>query len=215
LLLRIENRSPRTGHLRVASHHLSCDRLHAAQSDQRAPQPGGESQAARDIAYVGCATQAPYDPFLVPDRARREEFGDLLAEGLFALFEGQPLEMDYRPRLESADTLFWEEFIAARRSEFSLIGMGLEVGLENGTNDAYHMNAAIRSVDAATDQLSRLSPEIYVDYLHAWAEDLVEWEQTTQRTRAVGTTVEAVDVLGLRQWYSVGDRTAATATAWT
>ena len=34
---------------------------------------------------MGHAVQAEYDPFANPERARREEFGDLLAEGLYAL----------------------------------------------------------------------------------------------------------------------------------
>ncbi len=43
----------------------------------------------RSLGLVGTATQAPYDPFADPRRAREEEFGDLLAEGLYTLFEHQ------------------------------------------------------------------------------------------------------------------------------
>ena len=60
--------------------------------------------ARRDLAHVGYATQAPYDPFADPVRAQQEEFGDLLAEGLYALFENQPEEMDYFRRLDEADS---------------------------------------------------------------------------------------------------------------
>jgi hypothetical protein len=39
--------------------------------------------ASRELRSVGLAMQLEYDPFASPDRARQEEFGDLLAEGLF------------------------------------------------------------------------------------------------------------------------------------
>ena len=42
--------------------------------------------ASRQLRGVGQATQLEYNPYASPDRARREEFGDLLAEGLFALW---------------------------------------------------------------------------------------------------------------------------------
>ena len=48
-----------------------------------------EEAAARKLPRVGHAKQAEYDPFANPDRARREEFGDLLAEGLYALMGGE------------------------------------------------------------------------------------------------------------------------------
>ena len=68
--------------------------------------------ARRSLAHVGYATQAPYDPFAHPVRAQQEEFGDLLAEGLYALFEDQPEEMDYFRRFDEADASYWERCIA-------------------------------------------------------------------------------------------------------
>jgi hypothetical protein len=170
--------------------------------------------AARDLAHVGDATQAAYDPFESPERARQEEFGDLLAEGLFTLFASQPEEMEYRRRLAAADVWYWERFIAARRAAVNLTGIALEIALESGTGDARRLAAALRSLDAATGQLSRLTPELCVDYLAAWVDDLVEWEQATQRVRAVGGTAEAADFLGLRHWYIAGDGAAARGSVW-
>ena len=46
--------------------------------------------ASRELRGVGQASQLKYNPYARPDRARREEFGDLLAEGLFALMAGRP-----------------------------------------------------------------------------------------------------------------------------
>jgi hypothetical protein len=140
--------------------------------------------------------KAAYDPFASPIRARQEEFGDVLAEGMFALFAQQPAVMDYRKRLTSVDIAYWSQFIAARRDTLSLIGMALEMALEAGRRASQRM-AAINSLDAASDQLSRLTPELCVDYLDAWAADLAEWEGTTQRIESVSVMREALDYLEL------------------
>jgi hypothetical protein len=152
--------------------------------------------AARDLAYVGDATQAAYDPFESPNRARQEEFGELLAEGMFALFAEQPAEMGYRNRLAAADVAYWSQFIAARRDTLSLISVTLEMALEAGGRAPRRM-AAIHSLDAAADQLSRLTPELCVDYLDAWATDLADWEHATQRIRRVDNLAAALDFLEL------------------
>jgi hypothetical protein len=153
--------------------------------------------AARDIAYVGNAKQAVYDPFESPNRAREEEFGDLLAEGLFALFAEQPAEMGYLNRLAAADMAYWSQFIDARRETLNLIGIGLEIARENRGHDAAQVAAAIDSLDAAADQLSAVPPELCVDYLDAWVADLMEWERATQRIRSTGTLAAAINFLGL------------------
>ena len=161
--------------------------------------------ARRDLAHVGYATQAPYDPFADPARAQQEEFGDLLAEGLYDLFEGQPEEMEYFPRLDEADGNYWEHVIAARHDVLDLITLTLQVDLGGGRNDAAERLAALSSVEAARDQLSRLSPELCVDYLDAWMSDLAEWERATQCIRSVAsTTIALEEFLGLTEWHSVG-----------
>jgi len=42
---------------------------------------------------VGTARQQAYKPFADPNRAATEEFGDLLAEGLYALFDDGPIQV--------------------------------------------------------------------------------------------------------------------------
>jgi hypothetical protein len=151
--------------------------------------------ASREIAYVGDATQAAYDPFGSPNRAREEEFGDLLAEGMFALFAEQTAEMTYLDRLAAADTSYWTQFIDARRDTLSLIGLELEIALESGVRGYSQLIAALHSLDAASDQLRLLSPELCVDFLDAWTADLLEWERTTQRIRPVNDIPEAMNFL--------------------
>jgi hypothetical protein len=156
--------------------------------------------ARRSLAHVGYATQAPYDPFAHPDRAQQEEFGDLLAEGLYTLFEDQPEEMDYFCRFDEADASYWERCMAVRRETLDLIAFTLDDG-----DAAGQRASALRSVHAAAQQLARLTPELCVDYLDAWKSDLDGWERATQRIRVVpNTTVAVEEFLGLSDWYTVG-----------
>ena len=139
-----------------------------------------------------------------PVRAQQEEFGDLLAEGLYALFEDQPEEMDYFRRFDEADASYWERCIAVRRETLDLIAFTLDDG-----DAAGQRASALRSVHAAAQQLARLTPELCVDYLDAWTSDLDGWERATQRIRVVpDTTVAVEEFLGLNEWRSVSWETA-------
>jgi hypothetical protein len=71
--------------------------------------------AGRRLLSVGNATQAEYDPFQSPDRARGEEFGDLLAEGLYALIGEEDASVPFEEQLSGATILYWSRFIEARR----------------------------------------------------------------------------------------------------
>ena len=57
-----------------------------------------------------------YDPYASPDRARREEFGDLLAEGLFALMGEVDPSVRFGEQLRAADEAYWSRFIEARHN---------------------------------------------------------------------------------------------------
>jgi hypothetical protein len=161
--------------------------------------------AERSLGLAGTATQTPYDPFADPVRAREEEFGDLLAEGLYTLFEQQQAEINYFTRLEAADERYWERYIEARRETLSLTRLSLESAVEYAY-DADRCTAALRSLDAAQGHLDRLSPGICADYVDAWAEDLREWEWSTQRIRTVGVTRGVMVELGLTSWRTVDRR---------
>jgi hypothetical protein len=155
------------------------------------------------LANVGDATQRPYRPFADPERARHEEFGDLLAEGLFSLIDevldhsidkedGQ--STDYQLLVESATVEFWEEFIRARRDTLQDTRLKLEPLC---TAEA---RQALRSLTAAEQQLDVITPELCVAFLGAWLEDLEEWETNVEATNNVSSVWEAMNDLGLRQW---------------
>jgi hypothetical protein len=163
--------------------------------------------ARRDLARVGDAVQAPYDPFADPARARQEEFGDLLAEGLYDLFEDQPEEMNYFRRFDEADVAYWDRSLAMRADSLNLTAVMLRVALDNGSSDersSDERSSALGSVEAALDQLATLTPELCVEFLEAWTLDLDEWERATQRVRCLPDPATALEqFLGLPEWHAV------------
>ncbi len=158
--------------------------------------------ARRDLARVGDAVQAPYDPFADPARARQEEFGDLVAEGLYDLFEDQPEEMNYFRRFDEADVAYWDRSMALRTESLNLTAAALRVQLDRALSD--ERSCALDSVEAALDQLATLTPELCVEFLEAWTLDLDGWERATQRVRCVPDPATALEqFLGLREWRAV------------
>lgn len=156
-----------------------------------------------ELANVGDANQLPYKPFADPQRARHEEFGDLLAEGLFSLIdeigdqsveEAEGQSTDYEQLFELATVEFWAEFIVARRGAYQETRKGLQ-----SRTDA-EARQALRSLAAAEQQLRTITPELCVAFLDAWQEDLAEWEIAVDATNSVSSVWEAMNELGLRQW---------------
>src|SRR5215472_18381099 len=58
-------------------------------------------------AAPGKVIQRPYDPFHKPERARAEELGDVLAEGVFWL-------LDQGKSIQDADLRHWKDFLVRR-----------------------------------------------------------------------------------------------------
>ena len=66
------------------------------------------SRGIAAVAMSGLCAQKRFDPFSEPDRARLEEFGDCLAEGIFSL-------LDNGVAAHAANTEFWRGFLELRR----------------------------------------------------------------------------------------------------
>ena len=120
--------------------------------------------ALQPVALVGEARQQPYDPFADPDRARREEFGDDLAEGVFSL-------LDRGGKLDDADLSYWRAFLAAR-------GRLIDDILRRTTDvTGARLRSAMReSLLAARGRLNCISAELCVRYLDAWRADRNRWQ---------------------------------------
>jgi hypothetical protein len=160
-----------------------------------------------ELANVGDARQRPYKPFADPGRARHEEFGDLVAEGLFSLIAvigdrsvdnvyDDPV--DHRLLFALATPEFWAQFIDARRDTFRETHDGLELRIDAEARQA------LRSLAAAERQLDSITPDLCTSFLAAWQDDLAEWETAVEAINNVSNMWEAMNELGLRHWRQAG-----------
>ncbi|GAA0989005.1 hypothetical protein GCM10009555_071990 [Acrocarpospora macrocephala] len=127
-------------------------------------------KTVRPLAVTGMVRQRPYDPFDRPIRARDQEFGDVLAEGVYWLLDERP-EHGWSV---AADRGHWERFLARRRDFVEGV---LRRVRESPETVPFDRKAAEASLQAALGRLSRIEPEFCVAYLEAWLEDRVRWEK--------------------------------------
>jgi hypothetical protein len=118
---------------------------------------------------VGESKQREYDPYADPERAVKEEFGDLLAEGLYG-------RLDHEQALHSAETTYWKAFIKNRRTFHLNVAESLRRHTE-------------RDKDTKIGRDVQISPELCDTFIKLWQADLVEWRRymaQLDRTDSIG-----------------------------
>jgi hypothetical protein len=152
-----------------------------------------EEAANRKIIEVGESMQVEYDPYDNPDRAIKEEFGDLLAEGLYA-------RLDHGQDLPGADTAYWKGFIENRSTFHARVAESLRRHAERDkdTKIGRDVRAAERSVQAARDQLDQIKPQLCDKFIELWQKDLMEWRRHLAQLDRVDSISSAFRALNLR-----------------
>jgi hypothetical protein len=126
----------------------------------------------QSVATVGQVFQNPYDPYRV-ERARNEEFGDVLAEGTFWLLDqGKPAS--------DGDLAHWQAFLAHRRQFI--------VQVQDMVGSTASIDATIRArmgeaLTAALGRCKRITPELCVAYMKALATDQDQWQRCIGKIR--------------------------------
>jgi hypothetical protein len=129
-------------------------------------------------------TQLPYDPFENFGRAERQEFGDILAEGLYALLHVGSGVME-------ATVNYWNKFLATRKRFLEeIICRADSVAPEIGQN-------IVRVVQTAMLCLMQLQPQAFEDYIYAWRNDLRVWTKRLETVPRAGSIEEALETLAL------------------
>lgn len=130
------------------------------------------------------ATQLLYDPFATPQRAADQEFGDAIAEGLYALLE-EGLRADH------ASAERWRQFLADRMRILDDI-------IENADKAPREVRDSMRlAVQTARKCLKEIQPEMCVDYVERWRRDLGQWERTLKELPRAASITDALLTLGL------------------
>ncbi|MGW6497253.1 hypothetical protein [Nonomuraea angiospora] len=159
-------------------------------------------RSVRPLAVTGMVKQRPYDPFDRPMRARDQELGDVLAEGVYWLLDGGE-GTGWRA---AADPAYWVGALA-RRGDF--VKDVLRRVRELPPDAATSRRAMEESLLAALGRLNRITPQFCVKYLEAWAADRDRWADHFARIPQLGPYVaDAMKWLvkpgapPLRQWTS-------------
>jgi hypothetical protein len=131
------------------------------------------------------ATQLVYYPFARAERAGWQEFGDVLAEGLYSLLH---LHMD----VEQATTnIYWAFFLEERRRF-------LEGTLSRVAEAPPDMRDDITaSIHSALKCLSGITPDLCARYVEAWRQDLKAWKQRWAEVRVMTSVAAALEELRL------------------
>ena len=148
--------------------------------------------ASHKIARVGASRQREYDPYEDPQRSVKEEFGDLLAEGLYA-------RLDVDLNILDVDVAYWTYFIESRGHFLNRVAELLwrhpDSRRHNGAGRKVH--AAQVSISAAQGQLERIGPELCQKFIDRWQADLVEWRRYLVTLPHFDSVESALQHLGL------------------
>jgi hypothetical protein len=129
-------------------------------------------------------TQLCYDPFDDARRAEWQEFGDVLAEGLYAL-------LDRGLRLKYATREYWYDFLRARQTFIDRI---IE---RSGMAKPEIREQLLRSVELAQKCSIGISPAVLEHYIRLWRQDLHDWDQRLAMIGQIQSPDEALRALGL------------------
>jgi hypothetical protein len=124
----------------------------------------GENNRLRRTAVTGKALQSPYDPFSDIRRARAEEFGDCLAEGIYRL-------LDSGGRIQDATFKYWRGFLDSRRR---FIGDVRRMVAASDLDSALKARR-LAALTAARNRSMSITPKLCVDYLQWWRADRDRW----------------------------------------
>ncbi|MFG1906425.1 hypothetical protein [Kribbella sp. NPDC048928] len=157
--------------------------------------------AERQLPRIGDALQQEYDPFADHERAAREEFGDLLAEGLYAELERGPESFDEHLTAATKPRL-WRDFKDDRLQTIEETIQRLDrVG---GRLDVVEYAKMKKSLDTANEWANRISPELCADFVDSWQQDETMWQKMLCNLPSGLSNRDALTELQLSQWASCG-----------
>ncbi len=120
----------------------------------------------------GAVRQLRFNPFADERRAEREEFGDVLAEGLYALIH------EHRSVRVAGEPGYWDSVLADRRAVLIDVENRLADRAQGGTcqtEDGYQIAQVQTSVSAAHRTLKSLTAHDFAEFVRAWQSDLDRW----------------------------------------
>ncbi|MFF0338502.1 hypothetical protein [Kribbella sp. NPDC004875] len=161
--------------------------------------------ADRSLPKIGVVRQEAYEPFEDPGRADREEFGDILAEGLYGLLDKTP-NWSFKDQLAAATRKnHWQSFIEERLDTIQTTYKALTQAEFTASPASYRdMENARNSLQIAETRATSITPDLCVDFIEKWHEDEVRWQQMLRRFPSGLSEQDALSELQLTSWLSCG-----------
>lgn len=138
----------------------------------------------REVAAAGPVRQDFQDPFADLSRARDEEFGEVIGEGLIGWLHTGSLHAPLSER-------YWAEFLGRRGEFIETAALGCRL---SDRPDAARAGIALEIAESAR---RTLTPKVLVEYVSAWRADRAAWRQFLGRLRTDEDLSVALDRLGL------------------
>jgi hypothetical protein len=143
------------------------------------------------VVHAGDVWQLKFNPFDDPVRAVQQEFGDLIAEGLYESFsQGN--------ETRSTTLSYWDTF-RAKRAEYI---EGIRGRLER-REDSNEFVQAGKVLEKALEQLALITSQDCLDLLAAWQEDRHDFAVNSTRLSGVHSYTSAFETLALPRWQEV------------
>lgn len=138
----------------------------------------------RSVTIAGTGSQLEYRPFAHSRRAASEEFGDVIAEGLFRL-------LHQGADVSDATHAYWRSVLDLRLQLIDHVaGRLLE---QSGPV----VGGALMSLAAARKRLAAISPLACASFIHAWRTDVGSWRHTLVDLPVLGDLHDAAKYIGL------------------
>ncbi|HTX29281.1 MAG TPA: hypothetical protein VME19_19935 [Streptosporangiaceae bacterium] len=138
----------------------------------------------RSATTAGPGSQLEYQPFAHSRRAASEEFGDVVAEGLYRL-------LHHGADVTDATHSYWQAVLDWR---FQLIDY---VAAQLLLRDGPVVGGALMSLAAARKRLTAISPLACSSFIHAWRTDIGTWRETLFDLPVLGDLADAAKFIGL------------------
>lgn len=130
--------------------------------------------------------QVKYNPFADPQRAAREEFGDVIAEGLYALLHSR----DFGHHCPTNE--YWKRFLTDRYAILDSVTKQLQEAPSE-------LRDKIReAIATARKTLEKITSQMCVDYIAAWQRDLHRWAVLRDSLPRRGSVPDVLQELRLR-----------------
>jgi hypothetical protein len=138
----------------------------------------------RSVTVAGTGSQLEYRPFAHSRRAATEEFGDVIAEGLYRLIH-------QGADVTEATHSYWQAVLDRR---FLLID---HVAAQLLMREGPVVGGALMSLAAARKRLTAISPLACASFIHAWRTDVGSWRHTLDGLPVLGDLHDAAKYIGL------------------